>query len=540
MNDKSKPTDDSQKAPESIDLQAQIEGLLSADSHEDQPARSAKTLHASKSWRHAQQPNQREYGFMGGGPAYGGVRRIGLLVIMLVLVVYGMYEAGKPENWNWMGFDQAEQQTQHEPTDEFDEDAIKTTIQAPGAPHHSNEVDTQSRDNPDAEQPRQILDDSADDIWGEFDLTQASREEFWSQVFKKLDRKERLHLFRFVRSLDQPEKPLAVDDDTRQSLDTLIQKLDRFRTAYHGKLLQLIVQASNAGIATNSQPSWSELLLELQQDWEYQVHPALKAGLLGPLSDTQQLAAISWLNETLRRISRDQIKDGTAEIRDVELPAWLDLMESLASQSSAEIASRSLGFVDITQLMGQTSAYRGKVVSIRGMLLRIQRQPISEPIQEQHHVFELWIAPLRPSVFPFSVYALEAPDEFHDVGWEPVNTRRILTLDGILFKRRFFTADDDKPAEAPLLLAKRPTIQVSSEFDSLGPDILSWSGWVWSFVVGAIILAASGISVLAWRSARRRSRFPGHDERKIIDKLSELRTNPEVKTIEERIADLND
>ncbi len=484
------------------------------------------------------------------------------------MVLYVMHEAGKPETWRWMGFAEPGEQlpagksestiedsrghgklssdSTVNPTDE--EVEIGSTIRVQSNMSESDESMDQDLHgeqaefaNPQSTDQQSLEVDSQvnPEAWPEFDLTQIKREEFWRQAFRKLNRQDRLQFYQFVRSAIETQQP--PEASVREPIREIIRQLDRYRSAYHGKLLQLLINTAGEPVVNVGQTSWSELLLEMQRAWEYEIHPGLQSAIDGQFSEMQQLQAMSWLSQTLQRIAFDQIKDGTAEIRDIELPAWIELMENLSRQSADETAGeqRSLGLIDMTQLMGQTSFYRGKIVTIEGVLLRVQKIPATETIAGRHHFFELWIAPPHQSVFPYCVHALELPAEFASIGWEPINTRRGIRVHGYLFKRRFYAAEDGSPAEAPLILTRLPFVEPSFERDT-SVDITSWSMAAWGSIVGSIAVVVSGFTLFVWRSARRRSRLSGRNDQAVAATLNALTQDPAVKSIEERLSEIRD
>lgn len=453
-------------------------------------------------------------------PNHGGVRKVGLLIVMLVLVLYGMYEAGKPENWAWMGFENSTQDNQPkeidssespelEQQDEADQES-ELTIQVPADSSKSNQTDEN------------------DDGWDNFDLASASRKEFWRQVFRRLNRQSRLDFYELVQAVNRDEMPTEQAITVNQKLFSKIEKL---RTGYHARMLEAMISASDQ--RPGQQQSYSEILLELQQSWEYDILPSFKSVFEKRELSEENRQVIEWLSSTLKAIALDQIKDGTPSIRDMELPAWSEAIRKLQDTSQESLKSQSLGKIDMNQLMGQTSFYRGKVVSIEGQMLRAQKINLSQPIAGQNDIFELWIAPKKQrSVFPYCVYALEMPENYNTIDYGLSSVSVPVEIEGLVFKKRFYTAADGTGTECPLILTRVPT--VFYEADS-GAQTWSLQGGAFWSVTAICLLGALFIAYLVYRASRQRRGVTSHEHSRIETSLESLKQDPKVESIADRL-----
>ncbi len=463
----------------------------------------------------------------------GGYHRVLLLVGLLVFVLYGMNEASKPQNWDWMGFEDSVELRSGSDT----ADSNPSSIQRPSHDSQSNPSSFQASKPLQAESESEQADQLAE-AWPQLNLASASRQEFWRRTFRRLDRKSRIEFYEFVQST-------ANESDVAEELLTthreLFKVIERFRNSYHGNLLKLMIEAGDRpelGQPSAGEMSWSELLLSLQQAWQYEISPAIKKTLDQKTLEPQESAALSWLRDQLKAIAMQHIKDGTADVRDLELPAWSELTRQLQATTADELANDSLGEVDMTQLLGQTSFYRGKVVSIAGTLLRLKKIVLANPIAGNSHIYELWIAPKNRSVFPYCVYAMDVPAEFHDVGTSTVELNRRIRVDGLLFKRRFYAASDGSAAECPLILAKVPDIDPPPVAVESASFELSWP--MISLLVVAATLIALATARFAFGPSIRRARLPGTVDEKVNQNLTGLTTDPDVTTVDERLEKLRE
>lgn len=142
------------------------------------------------------------------------------------------------------------------------------------------------------------------------------------------------------------------------------------------------------------------------------------------------------------------IRDNTY-FRPEESAAWFGILQSLNKQQEEGIRQQSVGSVTYAQLLQQPNVYRGKVVTIRGTVVREERMdaPANDVGIRQYH--RLTIRPQGGGVWPFVVYCLELPN-----GFPPGNDLRLaVSIHGVFFKNWSY-AWQDGLGLAPVVLAK--------------------------------------------------------------------------------------
>ncbi len=105
------------------------------------------------------------------------------------------------------------------------------------------------------------------------------------------------------------------------------------------------------------------------------------------------------------------IRDNTY-FRTSEKDAWFELISILQRTPPAELAARSVGEVGYVQLVQQPSAYRAKVVTVRGTVRQVTvEKPAANDLGLESY-FRLVIQPSGGEIWPIFVYALELPADF--------------------------------------------------------------------------------------------------------------------------------
>ena len=147
------------------------------------------------------------------------------------------------------------------------------------------------------------------------------------------------------------------------------------------------------------------------------------------------------------------IKDNTV-LRAAENEAWLTMLRILNETSDVELQSRSIGEVSFSQLFRQTDVYRGRLVTVKGTVRRLEE---IQPRENDFGITELyrWIVePEGGANSPIVVYSVDKPAAFPDQD----DLREDATFNGFCFKRWAYSAGDGTRI-APLLLAKSASWQ---------------------------------------------------------------------------------
>lgn len=187
------------------------------------------------------------------------------------------------------------------------------------------------------------------------------------------------------------------------------------------------------------------------------------------------------------------VKDNTY-FRAEENDAWFKILEELRPQSAAELSTQSTGKVTYAQLLDQPDRYRGKVVTVRGTVMRNEVVDAPENNVGTAKYHRLVIRPEGGGVWPIMVYSLETPRDF------PVGdgAREEIEISGVFFKNWSY-AWRDGLGLAPVLLTStfdwKPAIKVVRNKPSFSPS-----------QVAGFLAAAVGLGICAGWFAWLRSR----------------------------------
>jgi len=144
-----------------------------------------------------------------------------------------------------------------------------------------------------------------------------------------------------------------------------------------------------------------------------------------------------------------QIRDNTY-FRPDERGAWFALFGRLQKMGHDELTDASLGERSYAQLLQQPDVYRGRLVTIRGTVVRENlQQPIKNSLGiDSYH--QLWIQPKGGGRSPLVVYCLELPQEFP----RGDRLRCAVSVTGFFFKNWSYSWDEGLGL-APVVLASR-------------------------------------------------------------------------------------
>ncbi len=142
------------------------------------------------------------------------------------------------------------------------------------------------------------------------------------------------------------------------------------------------------------------------------------------------------------------IRDDTPSTRD-EQPISLRLMDILRHTDAATLRKASLGPVTYAQLFRQPEQYRGQIVSVAGVVRRVNLIELPENEYGIRQYYQVWLWPTDNPSSPIVVYCLELPRSF-PTGME---TNEQVEVTGFFFKRWAYQAQDTLRT-APTILAR--------------------------------------------------------------------------------------
>lgn len=192
-----------------------------------------------------------------------------------------------------------------------------------------------------------------------------------------------------------------------------------------------------------------------------------------------------------------EIKDDTV-FRDAERDAWFHLLGILARTDPSRLAAGSLGRVGYLQLDQQSREYRGRLVTLGGVVRQAKR--VSAPANEEGvaEYYQLWLQPDRASSALVVIYCLELPQGF------PLGTGldAAASTTGFFFKRWAYPSQGGITT-APLVLARTVTWKAPPPADSRAEEPRPLAVELLSAVAGALLLALAVLGFLLWRGRKR-------------------------------------
>lgn len=132
-----------------------------------------------------------------------------------------------------------------------------------------------------------------------------------------------------------------------------------------------------------------------------------------------------------------------------DVDAWFQLLDVLRGADRQELAAASVGRVTYVQMLQQPDVYRGRLVTVRGIMRRANRVPAPDNDYGIEHYYQTWITPQDDPNNLVVAYCLQLPEGF-PIG---MKLEESVELAGFFFKRWVYPAQD-KPRTAPVVLAK--------------------------------------------------------------------------------------
>ena len=487
--------------------------------------------------------------------------RLLVLVSALMLVLIGMNEARKPQNWSWMGFDRNGKQLKHsEKSGEGEGNVVvrESQYDAPDTPEvislsEPKEMGEASYVN--QSEQTDFLDGStavdADEDSNEEELASSSvfqkdldvlaaanrrdsktniyQPKFWKLLYSQLSLSERRLLFRTTWNLRNAR---ANDPDEHEQRGKLVEKIDSFAQTQSEDLLKKLSLLSTG---SPTRINIDEQLEGFRKQWD-----SLSAAFgSDELPTKTQLADVHALQTILDVAALDDIEDRTRSGRPTDAMAWLRIWETIFDP---EFADQEFSTVTPFQLKAQPEFYRGKPVSLVGELRGIQvirtRNPLGIEV-----FYSIWMKHESSSIFPFNAYITELPSGIElekDQAFTSFENENV-KIDGVFFKVRTYADNGKTISQTPFILAKTVQMAGKTEVASLSvrSDFqITQSQWI-AFLIGMPLLAGV-IAYFAYRGTGNRRIEPGKRVAKQInDSLEQLTSDPKVQTVEEKLANLN-
>lgn len=411
--------------------------------------------------------------------------RLATLVAMLGLVFVAMFEAGKPETWERLGFGST---PDVEPVDN-----------AANNRHSDRQIATQDRESRSSESvfASPVLD------------------KFWTRHFDQMEFSDRTLLFRLLHAIANQEKLEAAESTNAVSL------VENLQAAFE------LLASKNQEVIGFEQRNQFKLLSQLLLEYANGNTALADAG--------ESRVELTRLQTLLDRLAFDSIDDRSALNRSAEVPAWIRAWQQVSSRPLA------VDFSDASyiQLAGQPAAWRGKWVRVRGDVRGIEAIECKEQLPDFESYNVLWIKPVDSNRTPYCVYVRSLPDKFPKPAKQFQQINEPVVVDGIFFKLRSYLANNGLVETCPLIVADTIEWNPVAVLTPAPP----WSPPVWLlalFFIGMPI-AATWLAIGVFRSTTGSGIAPGQNrQREIHETLAGLSGDRNIKTDQEKVQELSD
>jgi len=178
-----------------------------------------------------------------------------------------------------------------------------------------------------------------------------------------------------------------------------------------------------------------------------------------------------------------------------EWPAWTNLLGVLQDADEEALEAGALDRVAYSQLFRQSSTYRGRLVTVRGIVHGVFRYPLQipefkSPVSEYYQV---WLYPHDNPNAPIMAYCLELPEGFP--AGDKLDEEAAIT--GFFLKRTAYKARDGFRT-APTVLAR--TLRWVRAPAPPQPAMLA--PWQWAVLIGGAALFSVLVVLVVYQRTR--------------------------------------
>lgn len=184
-----------------------------------------------------------------------------------------------------------------------------------------------------------------------------------------------------------------------------------------------------------------------------------------------------------------QVRDDTF-FREADMEAWLQTWRTLSHATDAELAAAPP--VSFGELFGQPRSFRGRLVSLRGTLHRVEYLSAPRNAYGLEGYWQGWLEPADGPASPIVIQFLDAPAGM-PTGLDIHETVHVV---GYFLKRYAYQATDTVRV-APLVMAKRPVWRPRP-----GPPDMARSPAAWMPAVLAVLTVLAVAGLWLWHKPR--------------------------------------
>ena len=454
-------------------------------------------------------------------------RRLMMLFVMLVVVVVLMQEAGKPERWLWMGFEQpAAEQTRPGDLVVAELSPADSGGQFPDAetpvPRAALTRPGDGRREPVETSPGILTDDDASDL-------PAATKVFWVDAWQAMNVDQKKLTLGLLRQSRHPDQPSPETVDARKDLlDWLGQRQASAET-------ELLNQISLLSEGSDEKQERLEELYQFQTLFNDAARPAFDSLTAGEDITLNQQKQLMRLQSLLDPLILNDVNDFSAVGATGDSVAWMRMWEQIRDE---KVPADDIATI---QLLAQPAAWRGQPVRIEGQLRTARYRELADSAIGLQGWYELWLTPRDDPDSLTCIYALDKPASFPSIGNRHQAFDRPVNLVGRFFKIRAYRGGDGSAEHCPLVLAAdfdwQPPVKPATS--SISASTIS--PLAIGSVLAIISIVATAIAWIVYRTSRQQTYQPrGRVADRIGQSLTELGKDPGIQTEAERIRELYD
>lgn len=443
--------------------------------------------------------------------------RLFLLVCGVMLVLVLMFEARKPENWQWMGLSSAEPEIDTRYLANIYGDPVsgdRSFLRASLGNQTSAEPRNQTLE-PSSTQATVPRKKSEPTPKQDSQLAVAEKD-FWDSVYKKLNYRQRMLLNEGLYLARQNRK---LDEHQATEWLRIFEEFSIANDRYQADIIQFMSRLSEGD---PERGQLSQTLFQLQHRWS-EFEPVLTAIGNPATEQTINQSALERFQAVLDRTTLGFVEDNSLQSFTNDQPAMFRTLERIqtlkpGSTEPAEPPEKVL----FSQMYKETDRLRGKTVSFEG---EVRAGYAFQPTVNYlgiRKLYALWIQ-IPSAQNPVVVYTLNLPENFvvnlDEYSLEsPAKLRESVRIVGILFQKMVYAAEDTQRI-APVVFTDTPIWSPRDEEDLTSKELPGMTAMFGSFLgIGAVLaLVTWGFVSLnnrshAKRIAELKQRFEKTDE----------------------------
>jgi len=229
---------------------------------------------------------------------------------------------------------------------------------------------------------------------------------------------------------------------------------------------------------------------------------ALALVLAGPatLQDPEPPSAEPAVTEAVV-VPQDVLLDAESGQGYVETPGYRALLEAVATMSDADFDAQPIVRLDYDATMADPDAWRGKHVTVRGILVQLRAHSLERPLRDERDIYRATITEADGTEGVICDMLGPPPDLVLPHGIE--QRRDLVDVEGVFYRTVRFENTASRVVEAPYLIIKRIRL-----FDEREAPRESSNDWFKNAIIVAAVLFMIFRGGLAYQRYRVRNRKP--------------------------------